>query len=102
LSLFADEVGPGLEDGEDGDDVAGIGGYGAPVEEGDDVESDGCGRVNAFPFDLLAVVNGCARFVKMGQQGERGEDVVEGFGEPASVSWAYEASWQCRFGFAVG
>jgi hypothetical protein len=102
LALFADEVGPGFEDGEDGDDVAGVCGDGAPVEEGDDVEADGCGWVYAFAFDLLAVVHSCARFVKMGQEGERGEDVVEGFGEPASVSWAYEASGQCGFGFAVG
>jgi hypothetical protein len=93
LSLFTDEVGPGLEDGEDGHDVAGIGGDGAPVQQGYDVKADGRWRVNALPFDLLAVVYSCARFVEMGQQGERGEDVVKGFGEPASVSWAYEASW---------
>ena len=90
--MFADEVGPGFEDGEDGDDVAWVCGDGAPVQECNDVEADGRGRVNAFPFNLLAVVHSGPRLIKMGQQGERGEDVVKGFSEPASVAGADEAS----------
>ena len=93
MSLLTDEVGPGFEDGEDGDDVAGVCGDGAPVKEGDDVEADGRWWVNPLAFDLLAVVYSGPRLVKVGQQGVGGEDVVEGFGEPASVSWADEASW---------
>jgi len=39
LACFADELGPRFEDGEDGYEVAGEAGDGAPVVEGDDVEA---------------------------------------------------------------
>jgi hypothetical protein len=67
LAFFADEAGPGFEDGEYGDDVALVSVDGAAVEEGDDVEADGGWGVDALAFDLVAVVDGGAWLVEMRQ-----------------------------------
>ena len=67
MAFLADEARPGLEDGEDGDDVAGVAGDGALVAEGDDVKADGGGGVYALAADLLAVVYRGAGLVEMGE-----------------------------------
>ena len=102
LALVADQFCPGLEHGEDGDDVAGVSLDGAPVEEGDDVEADGCGWVDALAFDLVAVVDGGAWFVEVREEGVGDDDVVDGFSEPAGVAGADEGAVDGAFGFAVG
>jgi hypothetical protein len=102
VAFVADEFCPGFEHGEDGDDVAGVSLDGAPVEEGDDVEADGCGWVDPFAFDLVAVVNGGAGFVEVRQEGVGDDDVVDGFFEPAGVAGADEGAVDRAFGVAVG
>jgi hypothetical protein len=92
LAFVADEFCPGFEHGEDGDDVAGVSLDGSSVEEGDDVKADGCGWVDPFAFDLVAVVDGGAGFVEVGEEGVGDDDVVDGFSEPAGVAGADEGA----------
>ena len=102
LALLSDEARPGLEDGKDGDDVAGVAGDGALVKEGDDVEADGGGGVDALAADLLAVVYRGAGLVEMGEEGVGDDDVVNGFPEPAGVAGTDEGALDRGVGVAVG
>jgi hypothetical protein len=75
---------------------------GAAVEEGDDVEADGCWGVDALAFDLVAVVDGGAWFVEVGEEGVGADDVVDGVAEPAVVVPADEGAGEGFARLAVG
>jgi hypothetical protein len=102
LAFFADEAGPGFEDGEDGDDVAGVSGDGALVAECYDVEADGGWGVDPLAFDLVAVVDGGPGLVEVGEECVGDDDVVDAVAEPAVVVSADERAGKGFSRVAVG
>ena len=72
---------------------------GAAVEDGEYVESDGCGWVDSFAVDLFAVVLSCAGFVEIFYDGECvGDFGGELFEFVVVVLADFAVGRDCRFG----